>query len=382
MADTLRGLLVAAVLVVLLPAGSVRAQNPPLPAAPVPLAPQDPPATGAIIIGAPQPVTGPPPVPPPAPANPTPYPAPPPPPPPLAPPPPPFQAPPLTPPPAGPLFTLPPGNAAVLIDGTYFLGIEFQYLNAHVSNNLNALALNGKGQLVQVQPPSTSLDWALSPRIVAGIRLPDNGGEIVLGYRFIATEGQSTTTVGGDTVGVKCRLNANLFDLDYESMRTEFAPRWDFLYRLGARVATVYYDTTAIDPHKSPIETDTANNYFVGAGPTGGFEVQRQFGFLPAFALFGRADASVLIGQVRQHYGISFSDGLTDMNTAMMQINRTESVPVASLQAGLNYNPPGLNYLHFSAGYQFERWWSLGRVGNARLDLTTQGGFIRGEFDF
>jgi hypothetical protein len=219
----------------------------------------------------------------------------------------------------------------------------------------------------------------VSPRLEVGVRLPDNAGEFVLGYRFFAPEGTGTLATNPGPFAIKSRLSANVFDLDYRSMHTEFAPRWDFQWLLGARVAAVYYDTTSAN---SQLFTDRASNYFVGVGPHGGFEVQRQFGFLPAFSLFGRLDGGVLVGQARQRYNETFPDSPANPMTAMTEMKRTTSVPFLSLQAGLNYNPPGMAYLHFSAGYQYEAWWALGQIGGARLDLTTQGVFVRAEFDF
>ena len=42
---------------------------------------------------------------------------------------------------------------------------------------------------------------------------------------------------------------------------------------------------------------------------------------------------------------------------------RTQSVPTLTLQAGLSYTPPRMDFLHFTAGYQFEQWWNIGRLG-------------------
>ena len=36
----------------------------------------------------------------------------------------------------------------------------------------------------------------------------------------------------------------------------------------------------------------------------------------------------------------------------------------------------------YSLGYEFEQWWAVGNVGSSRADITTQGFFFRGEFNF
>jgi hypothetical protein len=367
-------------LAALLLASRVRAQTPGLQPSPVPLPAPPQTAPTNIIIGAPQPIPAAPVPPASAPAVPAPPPA--------APglpaplytaPPPPAPLLPAPPPPAVPLFQAGPSCNPSITDGVYFVTLEFLVLDPHVSNHLAGIAFRTNGTAALLAVPSVPLTWTVSPRLELGVHLPDNGGDVVFGYRFLASEGTGLVVGGGDAFAVKSRLNANLFDLDYGSPRTEIAPRWDAKWWIGLRGSTVYYDTTSAN---SLLFTEKASNYFVGAGPHGGIQFERQFSILPAFSLFGRADGYLLIGQIRQRYSETFPDGPADPLTAALQVQRTQTVPVISLQAGLNYNPPGLPYLHFSTGYEFERWWSLGRVGDANLNLTTQGVFLRGEFDF
>ena len=61
-------------------------------------------------------------------------------------------------------------------------------------------------------------------------------------------------------------------------------------------------------------------------------------------------------------------------------MRKTQSVEVLNLQAGVSYTPT--NYLRFSLGYEYEHWFSLGRADQSTGELTTQGIFLRGEFDF
>ena len=52
---------------------------------------------------------------------------------------------------------------------------------------------------------------------------------------------------------------------------------------------------------------------------------------------------------------------------------------------GLSYAPPTQGqWMRFSFGYLFEEWWGLGDMPGlaSRGDLTIQGLFFRGEFNF
>jgi hypothetical protein len=56
-------------------------------------------------------------------------------------------------------------------------------------------------------------------------------------------------------------------------------------------------------------------------------------------------------------------------------------VPTLNAQFGVGWAPPGTR-LRFSAGYQYEHWWSLGNVGDSRAELSDQGVFFRADFSF
>ena len=88
------------------------------------------------------------------------------------------------------------------------------------------------------------------------------------------------------------------------------------------------------------------------------------------------------MGQIHQHFQ---AGGLLDDGTPFSADNieqRTQSVPMLTLRAGFSYTPPRLEFLHFTMGYEFERWWDLARLGSSSGDLTDQGIFLRAEFDY
>ena len=91
-------------------------------------------------------------------------------------------------------------------------------------------------------------------------------------------------------------------------------------------------------------------------------------------------DVAVLIGQDQQ----TFAENNTVANfVSITEPTRTTLVvPTIQAQVGLSYTPPRFEHLRFRVGYQFEQWFNLGNVQNSSLNLTTQGGFLRGEIDF
>jgi hypothetical protein len=259
---------------------------------------------------------------------------------------------------------------------TFFLGFELDILKPVFKNHLQGSVSFPDGTSATLNVPSTPLDWTVSPSFELGYKLPDSCGEFLLRYRFLNTDGTGSVATDAGDVGVKSRLSMNVIDLDYNSARYQPWPRWDLRWTIGARIATVFYDTSISNDAFS----QSASNYFYGAGPHAGLELERKLSFLPAFGFFVKGDASVLIGQVKQRFSESFVDEAGDVVSTTTWQRKTQSVEVLNFQAGASYTPT--DYLRFTLGYQYEHWFSLGRLGDSRGELTTQGVFLRGQFDF
>jgi hypothetical protein len=100
-------------------------------------------------------------------------------------------------------------------------------------------------------------------------------------------------------------------------------------------------------------------------------------------SFFGRLDAAVLVGDIKQEFDeVKVGPGLLLMGGAE-QRSAVQAVPVLLFQTGFAYQPPTRDRLRFAGGYQYEYWWMLGQTGGlSRLELGAQGVFLRAEFNY
>jgi hypothetical protein len=246
----------------------------------------------------------------------------------------------------------------------YFTG-ELGFVAPVVKNELAGVVTRPNGSMVLVAPPRAELDKTISPYFAIGYEIPEGEGSFELGYRFLITDGTNEFS--------KSRLDMHVIDFDYVSPRLRPLPRWEFNWFLGARLATSYYDTT----FPTPTFIHQASNHFLGGGVHLGLEVEREIEPFPAWALFGRVEGSAVVGRTRQTY-----TDVSALGTSELFLRESQTIPVFRVEGGIRYRPPAFQQLRFMVGYQFERWWNLGHIGGADLDLTTQGVFLRAEIRY
>ena len=296
------------------------------------------------------------------------------------------QAPYIQPPPPPPPVFAPPGSGpggygpydpASTLPSLYFAGDLF-FLQPTVTGTRVANTHFDDGTPISFAAPHTSLNFTVSPRLEVGYRLPDNAGAFSLSYRFLNAQGTGTAADDSGPLSLRSRLALNVLDFDYSTARYSPLPRYNLKWRLGARLLTAFFD----DRGQNAIFSESASNNFVGAGPHAGLDIEREIALVTGLALFGRVDGAVEVGQIRQRYRTDLTDASGDTTITTFGQNRTQSSPNLTLEAGLSYSPPRMDYLRFTAGYHFEHFWELGRDGPSRGDVQTQGGFLRGEFDF
>jgi hypothetical protein len=149
-------------------------------------------------------------------------------------------------------------------------------------------------------------------------------------------------------------------------------------WKVGVRIADVFFDSLAEGLF---IEQRTTNT-FVGAGPHVALDFWRSLP-VPGLALYGKIEGAAAIGEIHQSFEEKFilEDGTLVGSAATA--HRAEAVPVLTVQAGLSWTPcRNFHWSRFTFGYEFERWWSLGELGDSRAELTTQGVVLKGEFTF
>jgi hypothetical protein len=265
----------------------------------------------------------------------------------------------------------------------WFGNIEIDLLGPHLSNQLSA-PVTVAGITDQVQLPTAPLDWVGSPRIEIGYRMAGGLGEFIFGYRSIVSSGKAIAVDfegPGNDGFLTSRLNMNIFDLLYASHEYSLAPLWDLNWKLGARIAGIYFDSRATGVFLAQGESSN----FVGAGPIAGFEVARRFETFPGIAAFGRMEGALLVGRVDQAFveTVDFRSVGGSLLGGAINNSSTQVVPVLAFQLGMSYSPPwDGRWTRFALGYEFQQYWNLGQSGASHADLQTNGVFFRAEFGF
>jgi hypothetical protein len=259
--------------------------------------------------------------------------------------------------------------------------LDFDLVGVHIKNRLQApVVTDSSGTTFLVQLPGAGLDWTASPRFEFGYRFPQGCGELLASYRFLGTDGRNTLAgfdLDGSDVPLRSRLNMNVVDLDYASPEFSPLPHWNVQGRVGARIATIYFDSLADGFF---IEERTSNN-FVGAGPHFGLDAWRVLD-VPGLAFFTRIDGAVVFGSIHQSFELSFVAPDGSVEGGATDVHHTQTVPVLTFLAGLSWTPCRYHWSRYSLGYIIEQWWDVGQAGLSHADLTSQGLFLRAEFSF
>jgi hypothetical protein len=308
----------------------------------------------------------------------------------------------------GPLLNRPQAAPSGL-----FFNVESSVVWAHVSNELvggtltlaqtSGVATNsnvglppGAGMPITgdlIKFPGNRLDATVTPRFELGYRLPDGFGELKLGYRFLDTSGSDTLTFGDlGPAAQKGRLDVNFVDLDYGMWEFSLGPDWEMRWFLGLRYATAFFDSQVAFLHPVTVtslpfgtgpftrlsESEAEGSWHIGAH--GVLEVGRKL-WLRQLTLFGRLEGAGMWGRVHQTFLETFVEAPGATRTS---VRSTLGSPSVATQVGLSWDLPNWNHSRFLIGYQFEKWWQLGRGNNdfSFGTLDDQGIFLRAEFNF
>jgi hypothetical protein len=260
----------------------------------------------------------------------------------------------------------------------FFANLDVDFVGAHINNHVHNFVTVDGFQPDLIQLPSAGLEWTGSPTIQLGYRFFEPLGEVLLSYRFLNTQGTGTLIgfdLDGSDMSFKSRLDVNVIDLDYASPLFRLDPHWSMRYVIGGRIATVFFDSFAEGVF---LEQRQSSN-FVGGGPHAAVDFWRTLGS-SRWGLFGRLEGSALFGQVEQSFEETFMTTDGSFVGGATNARSTPFVPTANVQIGLTYTRSA--WSRFSLGYEFEQWWNIGNAKGSHADLTTNGVFLRGEFNF
>jgi hypothetical protein len=267
----------------------------------------------------------------------------------------------------------------------WLAALDVGFVDPHVKNRLVAPVTLGPFT-DQLHLPTAELDAVGSPRLELGYRFAQGFGEVLLSYRSLVSEGTQIipqfNPFGDGTLD--SRLDVQVLDLDYSTREFSLGPTWDMKWRIGARLAGVFFDSVA----RGAFLWERTSNCFRGVGPHVGLDLWHCLDgpalYGSGLSLFARLEGATLLGKIHQHFeeaflladGTSFLDGLTT-------VHQSQAVPVLNVQAGVGWTPCWGNHrVRFAAGYQFEDWWYLGQAGPSRAELMDQGVFFRGEWNY
>jgi hypothetical protein len=272
-----------------------------------------------------------------------------------------------------------------------FFNVEPNILGVHFRNELKIPVVVSDTRTDLVQFFGSRLDDTVAPRFELGYRLPDGWGAVVVGYRFLNTQGSQAGTFGDQPVHVSGRVALNSFDVGYASQEFALGPAWDMRWGTGIRTTIFYYDARlqfdqpASDP--GTILNEREVNYFWGLGPWVGLDLSRKT-MIPGLSIFGRISGALQYGSIRQ---TGIEQLTADPEERAQEFRNKQGFEVTVLQlvpeAGLSYTAPGWNQCRFLLGYHYESFFQIGRFdlpGNvfSRGQLDTQGLFLRAEFNF
>ncbi|MFL5244981.1 MAG: Lpg1974 family pore-forming outer membrane protein [Gemmataceae bacterium] len=271
-----------------------------------------------------------------------------------------------------------------------FADAEVGFLASHIKSGLGNSVLVGNRASDFVQVPVGQLDWTASPRLEFGYRLPSGFGGFSLAYRFLATDG-SNSSFGPDSVSaLRSRLDVNVVDCDYSSWEISLWPKCEMKWRLGMRYADVFFDAQAeelfaLAAAGSGVFQRAVSNSYVGFGPHVGVELCRHLEGT-GISFIGSSDFATLLGRIRQ--------GFFETSTAVGPMSRfvggetrvysSQAVPILNVQIGVAWQPPTCQNIQVFLGYQYEHWWTVGRLSalGTSGELMDQGIVLRAGINF
>jgi hypothetical protein len=281
-----------------------------------------------------------------------------------------------------------PGNGAQL---GWYGSAELEIGAPHIFKNLANTVTAGSRAPDLVELPNRGLDATVAPVFELGYHMQDALGSFALSYRFLNSTGTSSTFGPDGVAGLQSRMDLNVIDLDYVSQVLFTHDVWQMRWRLGARLAYLYYDSVLnqtlaeATPGTGILQQQATNSYW-GLGPHAAVELTRELG-VPGLTLLGKLDVASLFGRIKQGESETALDAASasGVSFANTSLSSSQTCPTVSMNFGLNWQPPGHQEFNCFVGYQYEYWWNVGRLsvlGDSRGELQFQGLVARLQFNY
>ena len=276
----------------------------------------------------------------------------------------------------------------------WFGGAEVDIVHPHIKSGLTDTVQNSAqaaaGTATTVALPVASLDWTVSPRVFVGYRLPAGFGEISLGYRGLASDGNEQFEDVDGLAPLRTRLDFNVIDLDYASREFSLWPHCEMKWIVGIRTLFLFFDSQSVESFAeaaagSGIFQMRESNNLWGMGVHTGLELSQR---VPdtGISLVARGDITSYLGKLHQNF-FTLSTTLGPDGEPLAGETREENgiaAPIVSFQVGVNWQPESYKSLTVFLGYQYEYWWEVGNliIGSSRADISDQGIVLEAAFRY
>lgn len=255
----------------------------------------------------------------------------------------------------------------------WFANVDVAVIKPHVSNDMFQLVTTGLGKTFVVQPGSAHLNWTAAPRLEVGYRLPSGFGEISLSDRYFQTQGAGLIAGPDGPATRTTHFLVNFSDFDYASREYTPFENWSLRFRGGLRAAQTYFSSRVDQPFfqaaaGSTLISQGASNRTTAFGFHLGVESQRRLA-RPGLSLVNSLDIANLFTREKQKFvattTVPAPGGGSDSGTAVD--TPLQSVPVLTVQVGLNYRPAQMRNSSIYFGYYGQFWYQFATDSNLRV---------------
>jgi hypothetical protein len=271
----------------------------------------------------------------------------------------------------------------------WYAGVDYMYMRPNFSSPAAAaqretvIDPNTNASVITDTVLEYDVEYDSTFRLFGGYRWGDCGESLQFSYWQVEADENFTSPPAtatlffasfedaiadgvGEVLQTGFSMEMDVWDIDYTKRMPVKAgspsscgnccPPWDWAWSIGARIAD--YDrehrNTVVNAAGALISTGDIDTRFSGAGPRAGLEGRRYFGDGGKWSAYGVGHMALLLGD----YEIR-STRTAGITTTNHEQNFIRTSPVAELEVGVS-RQLGCNTL-FSAGYQFQAWWEIGR---------------------